>query len=62
MSHNTPEFSMAQAMAPRLSSSFRLIDFFRLGGAMPEEVVRHMSSLWTGMVFGTFFFGLNIEN
>ena len=28
----------AQAMAPRLSSSLRLIDFFRLGGAMPEEV------------------------
>ena len=28
-----------QAMASRQSSSFRLIDFFRLGGAMPEEAL-----------------------
>lgn len=42
------------ALAPRLSSSFRLIDFFRLGGAMPEEVVSghgsQMLNLWVWTV------------
>ena len=42
------------AMAPRLSSSLRLIDFFRLGGAMPEEVVNghgsQMLNLWVWTV------------
>ena len=33
-----------QAMASRQSSSFRLIDFFRLGGAMPEEAVQSCQS------------------
>lgn len=43
-----------QAMASRLSSSFRLVDFFRLGGAMPEEVVNghgsQMLNLWVWTV------------
>ena len=42
--------TFSQAMASRLSSSFRLVDFFRLGGAMPEEVVNghgsQMLNLW----------------
>ena len=41
-------------MSSRLSSSFRLVDFFRLGGAMPEEVVNghgsQMLNLWVGLV------------
>ena len=45
---------MLQAMSSRLSSSFRLVDFFRLGGAMPEEVVNghgsQMLNLWVGGV------------
>ena len=44
---------MLQAMSSRLSSSFRLVDFFRLGGAMPEEVVNghgsQMLNLWVGV-------------
>lgn len=46
--------AVLQALAPRLSSSFRLIDFFRLGGAMPEEVVSghgsQMLNLWVWTV------------
>ena len=34
-----------QAMAARQSSSFRVIDFFRLGGSMPEEE-RSKALLW----------------
>eukprot|EP00434_Breviolum_minutum_P030827 symbB.v1.2.027259.t1/scaffold2785.1/size70456/2 len=43
-----------EAMSSRLSSSFRLVDFFRLGGAMPEEVVNghgsQMLNLWVWTV------------
>lgn len=43
-----------EAMAGRLSSSFRLVDFFKLGGAMPEEVVQghgsQMLNLWVWQV------------
>ncbi|CAE7839207.1 Fam3b, partial [Symbiodinium necroappetens] len=43
-----------QAMAARQSSSFRVIDFFRLGGSMPEEVVQghgsQMLNLWAWTV------------
>lgn len=42
------------AMSSRLSSSFRLVDFFGLGGAMPEEVVNghgsQMLNLWVWTV------------
>ena len=49
-------FDTSQAMASRLSSSFRLVDFFRLGGAMPEEVVNghgsQMLNLWVAGLHG----------
>ena len=35
--HGAESSSPTEAMSSRLSSSFRLVDFFGLGGAMPEE-------------------------
>ena len=46
---NIPHIIFAQAMATRLSSSFRLSDLFRLGGAMPEEALEdEFDGMWSG--------------
>eukprot|EP00930_Biecheleria_cincta_P038729 TRINITY_DN2660_c0_g1_i5.p1 TRINITY_DN2660_c0_g1~~TRINITY_DN2660_c0_g1_i5.p1 ORF type:complete len:1880 (-),score=330.91 TRINITY_DN2660_c0_g1_i5:467-5422(-) len=45
---------LIEAMQPRQSDTFRLVDFFTLGGAMPEEVVNghgsQMLNLWVWQI------------
>ena len=45
---------LIEAMRPRQSNTFRLVDFFNLGGAMPEEVVNghgsQMLNLWVWQI------------